>query len=331
MPARYRPDVRVLVTGGNGFVGRALVARLASMEHEVTVLDDLSRSDPRATPPSGVRTIRGDVRDAVVVRNAVGDADLVVHLAAVQGTGSFYRIPFDVLDVNVNGTFNVVRACVERRVKRLFFSSSSEIYGLPARFPTPEGEPASVPDVLNPRYSYGGSKIAGELMVVSAARQHGLAYTIVRYHNVYGPAMGWDHVIPQFIERLETGTEFTVQGDGEQTRSFCYIDDAVEGSVLAMLSEAGRDRIFNIGDPSQEHSINDLIRMLETVSGKRVEPRYVPFEQEGTKRRVPDITLSRTLLGFHPAVTLRTGLDRTYRWYAEAIRSGARPQGTFSR
>lgn len=320
--------MRVLVTGGAGFIGSALVRRLLADGHRVSVLDDGSRGAPQALAGADIKVHLGDVRTYETVRQACTGVQLVAHLAAVQGTGTFYRRPHDVLDVNLAGTLNVARACAEEGVARLFFSSSSEVYGIPDRFPTPETAPASVPDVLNPRYSYGVSKIAGELIVAHAARQGGFSFTIVRYHNVYGPGMGWDHVIPQFIERLETGTEFTVQGDGEQTRSFCYISDAVEGSVLAMLSDAGRDQIFNIGNPTEEHTINDLIRLLASVSGKRIDPRYVPFPQEGTRRRVPDITRARKLLGFRPLVRLSEGLAPTYHWYAEAVRERALQRAT---
>jgi dTDP-glucose 4,6-dehydratase/UDP-glucose 4-epimerase len=320
--------VRILITGGTGFIGSALARRLVELGHDVIALDSGSRSRPGSLEGLPIEIRHGDVRDLDAVREAARRVDAVAHLAAIQGTANFYRKPYEVLDVNLRGTLNVAQACAENGVGRLFFSSSSEIYGVPARFPTPESEPAVIPDVLNPRYSYGGSKLAGELIVINAARENGSAYTIVRYHNVYGPNMGWDHVIPQFIERVERGFEFTVQGNGEQTRSFCFISDAIEGSVLAMLSDAGRDRIFNIGNPAEEHSINDLIGLLMDVSGKRIVPRYVPFEGEGTTRRVPDIARARDLLGFRPVVTLSAGLAETYSWYREALGATVRPGAT---
>ena len=132
--------------------------------------------------------------------------------------------------------------------------------------------------------------------------------------------MGFDHVIPQFISRLERGEEFTVQGDGEQRRAFCFVDDAVAGTVAALLEPEAEDEIFNIGNPAEEVSINELIRLLERVSGKQIRPRYVPFEGEGTRRRVPDVTRARDLLGFEPVVGLAEGFRRTYDWYAEALR-----------
>jgi nucleoside-diphosphate-sugar epimerase len=308
--------VKILVTGGLGFLGSRLADALAGEGHEVVALDNGFRDSGER--PAAVRVIDADVRDADAVREGSRGADAVIHLAAIQGTGNFYAIPDQVLDVNLRGTMSVAQACGEEGVTRLVFSSSSEVYGEPRAFPTPEGHPLAVPDPLNPRYSYGGSKIAGELVVVNAARRHGFEFTILRYHNVYGPAMGWDHVIPQFIRRLELGEEFTIQGDGEQTRSFCFVDDAVAATLAAATAREAADEIFNIGNP-EEVSINELAALLGRIAGKPVEPRHVAFEGEGTRRRVPSIDRARELLGFRPRVPLEEGLRETYRWYAERL------------
>ncbi len=142
--------MKVVVTGGLGFIGRAVSASLQELGHEVVVLDNRSRSDERVI--AGVEILEADVRDTEAVTNAVRGADVVYHLAAVQGTGNFYRVPDLVLDVNLRGTLNVADACAGEGVRRLVFSSSSEVYGIPDRFPTPEDVPLQVPDVLNPRY-----------------------------------------------------------------------------------------------------------------------------------------------------------------------------------
>lgn len=312
--------MRTVVTGGLGFIGRAACAALAARGHDVLALDDSSRHGPGGEPPPGVELRAVDVRDADAVQRACRGAEVVLHLAAVQGTGTFYRAPDRVLDVNLRGVLNVADACAAEGVRRLFFSSSSEVYGVPEVFPTPEEAPLVVPDPLNPRWSYGCSKVAGELVVVNAARQRGFEFSIVRYHNVYGPAMGWDHVIPEFIRRLELGEEFTVQGDGEQARSFCHLDDAVTATLAAALDPGGADGIFNVGNPDEEVTINELVALLARVSGKPIEPRHVPFEGEGTRRRVPDVRRARERLRYEPQVKLEDGLARTYRWYAEELR-----------
>ena len=316
--------MRILVTGGLGFIGRPLTADLVGQGHDVIALDNGWRSDAEA--PAGVRSLKADVRDAAAVSDACAGADVVVHLAAIQGTGNFYRTPELVLDVNVRGVLNVAAACASAGVRRLVFSSSSEVYGVPEVFPTPESAPLQVPDPLNPRWSYGGSKIIGELAVANVARAHGFEFTILRYHNVYGPRMGWDHVIPQFIRRLELGEEFTVQGDGEQRRAFCYVDDAVAATSVAVAEARAAGEIINVGNPAEEASINELIELLARIAGKAIHPVYIPFEGGGTLRRLPDVTRAREILSFAPRTTLEEGLRQTYVWYADAVIRGSVPQ-----
>jgi nucleoside-diphosphate-sugar epimerase len=309
--------VKVLVTGGRGFIGARLVERLLAVGADVRVFDDGSRGG--AELPAEVDALEGDVRNPGAVRAACRGVDVVAHLAAIQGTRNFYEIPDTVLDVNLRGVLNVAQACAEEDVRRLVFSSSSEVYGIPSEFPTSESAPLIVPDVTNPRWSYGASKIAGEHVVIHTALRHGFEYVILRYHNVYGPAMGWDHVIPQFISRLIRDEEFTVQGDGSQRRAFCYVDDAVPPTATALTADAPANGIFNVGNPAEEHSINDLIEVLERVSERKIRPRYVPFEQAGTDRRLPDVTRAERTLGLGPTVTLEQGLRRTFDWYARRV------------
>lgn len=305
------------MTGGRGFIGARLVDALVERGDTVRILDDGSRGEAPALDV--VETFEADVRDGEAVRAACRDVDVAVHLAAVQGTGNFYSSPDLVLDVNLRGVLNIADACATEGVRRLVFSSSSEVYGLPSVFPTPESEPLVVPDPTNPRWSYGGSKIVGELVVVNAARRHGFEYVILRYHNVYGPAMGWDHVIPQFVSRLARGETFTVQGDGSQRRAFCYVDDAVAPTLVALEAAAAAGGIFNIGNPREEHSVDDLIAALARVTGREIRPQYVPFPQAGTDRRLPDVSHAEAILELRPRVTLEEGLRTTYEWYAARI------------
>lgn len=309
--------MRVTVTGGRGFIGARLVRQLLADGHEVRSFDNASRGD--AQLPPDVESLEGDVRDLEAVRAACTGAEAVVHLAAVQGTGNFYELPDLVLDVNLRGVLNVAEACAETGVSRLVFSSSSEVYAVPETFPTREDAPLVVPDPTNPRWSYGGSKIAGELVVVNFARRYRFEHVILRYHNVYGPAMGRDHVIPQFIERLGRGEEFTVQGDGEQRRSFCFVDDAVDPTAEAVTRREAANGIFNIGNPDEEHTINEVVAALGRVTGRRIEPRYVDAPAGGTSRRLPDVSAARTALGLAPRVPLEDGLRETVAGYAPRL------------
>lgn len=312
----------MLVTGGLGFLGSLVSRAMVAAEHDVVILDDASRSAPESAQEIDVPIIHGDVRSAETVERACRQVDVVVHLAAVQGTATFYREPARVLDVNVGGTLEVVRAAVRAGVRRVIFASSSEIYATPPIVPTPEQVPAVIPDVLNPRFSYSGSKIIGELLVINAMRAAGAEYTILRYHNVYGPRMGWDHVIPQFISRLERGEPFTVEGDGSQTRAFCYCSDAVDATARAAFQPTAANVVLNVGNDERECTITELISLLAEISGKSIQPIYGSAAAGGTTRRCPDIGLARTLLGYVPRVGLQEGLELTYAWYRDALANG---------
>ena len=196
---------RILVTGGSGFIGAGLVKALVHAGHRVRVLDDNSRGRPRrlTAVENDIEFIAGDVRDAAAVDKAARGMDEVHHLAFVNGTEFFYSQPDLVLDVGVRGIVNVIDACRAQNVGTLVLASSSEVYQTPPTVPTDESAPLSVPDPLNPRYSYGGGKLISELMAINFGRKYFERVLIFRPHNVYGPDMGFEHVIPQFALRLQ--------------------------------------------------------------------------------------------------------------------------------
>src|SRR5512132_2752640 len=200
-----RMSARILVTGGSGFLGSALVKGLVRQGETVRVFDDNSRGALRRLREveRDIEFVRGDIRDAAGVDAAMRGIDEVHHLAFVNGTATFYSAPDLVLDVGVKGIVNVIDACRRHGVGQLILASSSEVYQTPPRVPTDESAPLSVPDVLNPRYSYGGGKLISELMAINFGRKYFERVLIFRPHNVYGPDMGWEHVVPQFALRLQ--------------------------------------------------------------------------------------------------------------------------------
>ena len=228
---------RILVTGGSGFIGSGLVKALVRAGHRVRVLDDNSRGSPRRLTEvaNDIEFIAGDIRDAAAVEKAAQAIDEVHHLAFVNGTEFFYSRPDLVLDVGVRGMINVIDACRKHDIGTLVLASSSEVYQTPPTTPTDESAPLCIPDPLNPRYSYGGGKLISELMAINFGRKYFERVLIFRPHNVYGPDMGWEHVIPQFALRLDAAAKkqpsgklpFEIQGTGKETRSFCFIDDLV--------------------------------------------------------------------------------------------------------
>jgi len=312
-----------LVTGGTGFLGSALVRRLVADGHRVRVFDNNSRGRAArlADLDGRFEYVQGDIRDPRAVAAAVAGVDSVCHLAFINGTEFFYSQPDLVLDVAVRGMSNVLDACTAAGVGELILTSSSEVYQSPPRIPTDETAPLSIPDPLNPRYSYAGGKIINELMAINHGRRHLKRVVIVRPHNVFGPDMGWEHVIPQLVVRMKRLSDanvdpidFPIQGTGAQTRSFVFIDDFTEGLLLAMR-HGDHLGIYHVGT-MEEIAIGDLSRMIGEFFGRRI--RIVPSAAAlgGTDRRCPDVA-KITALGYRPKVSLREGLSRAARWYVD--------------
>ncbi|HEY6859493.1 MAG TPA: SDR family NAD(P)-dependent oxidoreductase [Pseudolabrys sp.] len=313
---------RILVTGGSGFIGSGLVKALVKSGHSVRVLDDNSRGSPRrlSEVENDFEFIAGDIRNAAVVEKAARDMDEVHHLAFINGTEFFYSQPDLVLDVGVRGIVNIIDACRKQGVGTLVLASSSEVYQTPPKIPTDESAPLTIPDPLNPRYSYGGGKLISELMAINFGRKYFDRVLIFRPHNVYGPDMGWEHVIPQFALRLDAATKkqksgklpFEIQGTGKETRSFCFIDDLVAG-VMLMREKGEHLGIYHVGS-TEEVKIAELARRIAVIAGREIE--LIPGKPApgGTTRRCPDISkLAR--LGYKPRVPLSEGLKPTLAWY----------------
>ncbi|MEM0988002.1 MAG: NAD-dependent epimerase/dehydratase family protein [Pseudomonadota bacterium] len=311
---------RVVVTGGGGFIGAHLVKRLVREGHDVVCLDNMARgSDSRfAEVAADVDLHTGDVRDPSVVLRAVQGAEVVFHLAAINGTENFYSRPELVLDVGLRGALAVVEACEAADVPDLVVASSAEVYQQPPSVPTDETVALMLPDSLNPRYSYGGSKIVTELIAFNYGREHFRKVQAFRPHNVYGPDMGWKHVVPQFLLRAMAARDkgehtFPIQSDGTETRAFAYVDDVVDG-ILRMHARGDHREVYHIGN-DQEVSIRDLVEVTGHVVGHDLRLQAGPPAAGATSRRCPDIGKMRAL-GYDPQVGLEDGLRRTAKWYA---------------
>ena len=314
---------RYLVTGGLGFLGSSLVRHLVKAGHRIRVLDNGFRgSELRLAEELGrVDLVKADIRDADIVRRALRGMDSVCHLAAMNGTKYFYERPSDVLDVALRGMLNILDGCAAEGVRELVFASSSEVYQTPPTIPADENVPLSIPDPHNPRYSYAGGKLISELLAVHFGKKHFDRVLIVRPHNVYGPDMGWEHVIPQFTTRLlrlvsqEGKTRrlpFPISGTGEQSRAFVYIEDCI--SALMLLLEKGEHlNIYNIGT-TEEVTISDLARRVAKLLGVEIEIVPGPAPKGEPARRCPDIGKLQNL-GYRPRFRLKDGLRPTVEWY----------------
>jgi nucleoside-diphosphate-sugar epimerase len=255
------------------------------------------------------------------VQRAIDGCDVVWHLAYINGTRHFYERPADVLEVGIRGMLNVVDAAVDAGVRRLVLASTSETYNEPSVIPTPESEWLKIPDVTNPRFSYGGGKIACELLALHMAGPRGIEPIIFRPHNIYGSDMGFDHVVPELVERIvrlrassRNTINLPIQGDGSETRAFCHVRDGAHGAFLA--GELGKPgEIYNVGTPD-EISIRQLIAVMGEILDVNINIVPGPRRPGGTSMRCPDI--SKLLdLGFMPRISLTEGLTEALQWYVE--------------
>jgi nucleoside-diphosphate-sugar epimerase len=309
-----------LVTGGTGFLGSALTRRLLAAGARVRVFDDNSRGRvARLGDVDGrYQYIEGDIRDPQAIDRACEGIDVVCHLAFINGTEFFYSKPDLVLDVAVRGIVNVIDGARRHGVPELMVMSSSEVYHEPRVIPTDETVALSIPDCLNPRYSYAAGKILHEVMAVNYGRYFSRVL-IVRPHNVYGIDMGNEHVIPQFVARMKSlqshaanPIPFTIQGTGLQTRSFVYIDDFIEG-VMLVLERGEHLGIYHVGT-LEEVTIETLARLVAEHYGRPIKIVPGPPAEGGTNRRCPDITKIMKL-GYRPQYTLREALPGVVQWY----------------
>jgi dTDP-glucose 4,6-dehydratase/UDP-glucose 4-epimerase len=306
---------RILVTGGTGFIGAVICESLVEQGHRVTVLDNNSRGHLGRISSvfEEVQYLPGDIRDFDTVRKAIQKQNKVVHLAFINGTENFYSQPKNVLDVAIVGMQNMVQALSASEVAEFFLASSSEVYQVPPIFPTPEDVPLVVPDVFNARYSYGLGKIVQEFMAFHYLDQ--LERVLVfRPHNIFGPDMGCQHVVPELFEKICNSKNGTVElkGDGSQRRTFCHIDDFRKGFELLFSSHYKRE-IVNIGT-NFEHTVMELAEKIAQISSKNIKFLTTVGPAGEATQRIPDLQ-KLSSLGYQPGVTLEAGLKDYYSWF----------------
>ncbi len=301
---------RVLVTGGAGFVGGAIVRRLSDMGARVTVLDDLFTGNA-ATVPTGVQLVEGSVTDQALVSRLVAESSLVFHLAARNIIAST-RNPRDDYETNIGGTLNVLMAARESRPDRVVYTSSTSVYGNPRSIPINEDDGLVL---LSP---YAVSKLGGENYCLAFYESYGLPVSVVRYSNVYGPGQRPDNpycgVVSRFFAAAIAGAPLMVHGDGEQTRDFTFVTDAVDATLLAAVHPRAEGEVFNVGT-GIETSVNHLAAAVAKAVGtdlrvNRIDRRDI----DNIRRRVVNIEKIRRMLHWAPQVTLDSGLADTAAW-----------------
>ena len=309
-PDRAFAGRRVLVTGGAGFVGGALVRRLAGAGAKVTVLDDLFTGKAEVVPATA-QLVVGSVEDGALVRDLVADASVVFHLAARNIIAST-KDPRSDFATNIGGTLNVLLAVRDSKVDRMVYAGTTSIYGNPRSIPINED------DHIVPLSPYAVSKLGGEHYCLAFYESYGTPISIVRYSNVFGIGQRPDNpycgVISKFLAAAYERRPLQVHGDGEQTRDYTYIDDAIDATMLAAILPRAEGEAFNIGT-GIETSVNRLTHLVGQAVGRDINVAHVDRRDiDNIRRRVVSIEKARRMLRWSPQVTLTEGLARTVRW-----------------
>lgn len=313
---------KILVTGGAGAIGLHLTRLLSDQGHEVVSVDNFFRGESdndfkEIISRPNVTFIEADLASRVGWNTLGSGYDYVYHLAAVNGTKLFYEIPHEVLRVDTLATAYALEWFKEKNPKgKILFTSSCETHA-DASVPTSEDVPLTVPDVYNPRWVYAGTKIIGEQFFIHYGQEYNLRTCIVRPFNYYGPRAGYDHVIPEFIERIQKRMDpFPIYGS-DNTRTFCYLPDAVEGIQLVMESDKTVGGIYNVSrHHSDEISMVNLAGKLFDIAGwtpKKLNLKEGPLGS--VKRRAPNVSKVEKEVGWKAKTPLEVGLQKTFDWY----------------
>jgi nucleoside-diphosphate-sugar epimerase len=306
--------MRYLVTGGAGFIGSNTVDELVRRGHSVVVLDDLSsgKEENLAESRNKISFIKGSITDLEAVRKAVHEAECVLHLAARTSVPRSVKDPIETNRINVDGTLNVLVAARDAKVKRLVFAASSSAYGETPTLPKVE---TMHPEPISP---YGVTKYVGELYAQTFGRVYALENVSLRYFNIFGPRQDpgspYSGVLARFCTALLEETQPVIFGDGEQTRDFTYVENAVQANLLACEAPNVSGKVFNVGAGGR-FSLNQTVELLRKISGKPLEAKYDAPREGDIRDSQADISQAREFLGYEPQVDFEEGLRRTFEWY----------------
>jgi UDP-glucose 4-epimerase len=312
---------KILVTGGAGFIGSHIVNRLLSDDFEVTVVDNLNTGrleNIEHNDRQNFHFVKGEVQDFNLAREVLKDIDVVLHEAALTNVTSSFEDPLKTHDVNVTGTLNLLKNCVDTKVKRFIFASSASIYGETDVLPIVE---EVTPKPLSP---YAVTKLAAESYVRLFFKAYGLETVCLRFFNVYGPKQqpsAYSGVISIFINRALQGQSLLIYGNGHQTRDFVNIQDVVDANMLTLTSKNAVGEVFNIATGTAT-SINQLAKTISQILGKEsLTIDYMNSRPGDIKASYADISKARRILGYSPKITLKEGLAKLIDWYKQCRRN----------
>jgi nucleoside-diphosphate-sugar epimerase len=308
--------MRYLVTGGAGFIGSNTVDELVRRGHSVVVLDDLSagKEENLTEIRNKITFVKGSINDLETLQKVMHQADYVIHLAARTSVPRSVKDPIETNRINVDGTLNVLVAARDNKVKRVVYAASSSAYGETPVLPKVE---TMQPKPISP---YGVSKYVGELYAQTFGRCYGLENVCVRYFNIFGPRQDPDSpysgVLSRFATAFLDGTQPTIFGDGNQTRDFTYVDNAVQANLQACEAAGAVGSVFNVGT-GHAISLNQVLELFSKLSGKKLQTVYDPPREGDIRDSLADISRAKEVLGYEPTVLFEEGLRRTYEWYRD--------------
>jgi nucleoside-diphosphate-sugar epimerase len=310
---------KILITGGAGFIGSALVEKLYQ-ENEIIVLDILRRNalEKRGlSSQDNVTLIKGDVCDSHAVTKAMKGCNHVIHLASIAGVDTVMKNPVLTMKTALIGTLNLLDAAMEQgNIERFIDFSTSEVFGQFA-FNVSEVDVTSLGAVGEARWTYAVSKLATEHLTLNYYKQHGLNACSVRPFNIYGPGQVGEGAIHHFIRRAINNEDLVVHNDGSQIRSWCYIDDIIDGVIEILVKPVAVGQTFNLGNPRSTVTIHNLAQQIIRLANSTSRLVFKPWNFADVALRIPNIDKAKKLLGFKPKIELENGLLRTIEWYRQ--------------
>ncbi len=307
---------KLFITGGAGFIGSSIAERL--IEHnEIVIYDTLHRNalaHSKIAKHKNLKLIKGDVLDAAKIKRTVQGANIVIHMASIAGVDTVLSMPIKTMEVAMIGTYNVLKAIEGKKVDRFIDFSTSEVFGSYA-FNVKESDKTTLGTVGEARWTYAVSKLATEHLTMNYYKQYGLPALAIRPFNIYGPRQVGVGAVHRFIVNAIKNEPLVIHNDGSQIRSWCYIDDIVDGILLCLEKKEAVGHTFNIGNPRSTVTIYNLATEIKRLSSSKSVIEFKKKEMQDVELRVPDIEKAKRLLGYEPSVNLEEGLLRTIYWY----------------
>lgn len=312
---------KIFISGGAGFIGSALIERLID-DNSIIIYDNFRRnslSGKKLENHPNLKVVKGDILDYENIQKHIVGADIVIHLAAIAGIDTVIKSPITTMKVNMLGTLNMLQVASELPALEKFIDfSTSEVFGSYA-FRSEEGDSTSMGAVGNARWTYAVSKLAGEHLAHSYYVEKNLPTLTFRPFNIYGPGQVGEGAVHHFVTRALKGEDLIIRGNGDQIRSWCYIDDIIDSMILSLENDKAVGESFNIGNPRGTVTIYGLALAVIRVTYSKSKIVFVPKDLADVELRIPNIDKAKSILGYRPKVDLEEGLKLTADWYYEKI------------